>query len=86
MGINDAELGNVFPRSLDLFYIVICCIKLGKTSWTYTKEQRRLSIKLLLILDGNSEIGAHVRSNLDYLIFLKHLFRSRAVTNLIFFR
>ena len=33
-----------------------------------------------LILDGNSEIGAHVRSNLCYLIFLRHLLRSRTVT------
>ena len=33
---------------------------------------------MILILDGNSEIGAPVRS--DYLICLRHLFRSRAVT------
>ena len=32
-----------------------------------------------LILDGNSEIGAHVRSNLCYLICLRHLIRPRAV-------
>ena len=31
-------------------------------------------------LDGNPEIGAHVRSNLCYLICLRHLIRSRAVT------
>ena len=32
-----------------------------------------------------SEINAHVRSDIGYLICLRHLFRSRAVTNLIFF-
>ena len=35
-------------------------------------------LTMMLVLDGNKEIGAHVRSNLCYLI------RSRAVTNLIF--
>ena len=29
-----------------------------------------------LILDGNSEIDAHIRSNLCYLICLRHLIRS----------
>ena len=27
---------------------------------------------MLLILDGNSEIGAHVRSNLSYVVCLRH--------------
>ena len=43
---------------------------------------------MVLILDGNLEIGVHcsvhVRSNLCHLICLRHLIRSRAVTNLIF--
>ena len=39
---------------------------------------------MVLILDGNSEIGAHVRSNLCYLSCLKHLIRSRIDTNRIF--
>ena len=34
---------------------------------------------------GNSEIGVHIWRNLGYLICLRHLIRSRAVTNLIFF-
>ena len=38
-----------------------------------------------LILVGNSEICAHVRNNLCYLICLGHLIRSRADTNQIFF-
>ena len=33
---------------------------------------------MVLILDGNSELGANVRSDLDF-ICLRHLFRSRAV-------
>ena len=40
---------------------------------------------MVLILDGNSEIGSHVRSNLCCLICLRHLIRSRTLTNRIFF-
>ena len=36
------------------------------------------------LLDGSSDIGAHVRSNLYNLICLRHLNRSRIVTNLLF--
>ena len=36
------------------------------------------------VLDGNSEIGAHVKSNLYYLTCCRHLIRSMIVTNLIF--
>ena len=39
---------------------------------------------MVLILDGNSEIGAHVRSNFCYSICLKCSNRSKAVTNRIF--
>ena len=34
---------------------------------------------LVLISNGNSEIGAHVRSNLRFMICLRHWIRSRAV-------
>ena len=34
---------------------------------------------MALILDDNSEIGAHVARHLGYLICLRHLFRSKAV-------
>ena len=37
------------------------------------------------ILDGDSEIGAHVWRDLGYLICLRHLFRSTAFTNITFF-
>ena len=40
---------------------------------------------MLPMLGGNSEIGAHVRTNICYLICQRHLIRSRAVTNRIFF-
>ena len=39
---------------------------------------------MVLILDGILEIGAQARSNLCYLISLRHLIRSTAVTNRIF--
>ena len=35
---------------------------------------------IVLVLDGNSEIGLHVTNNLYYLSCLRHLIRSRAVT------
>ena len=40
---------------------------------------------MVLILDGNSEIGMQVWSYLGYLTCLRRFIRSRAVTNLIFF-
>ena len=40
---------------------------------------------MVYILDGNSAIGAHIRSNLCSLIGLRHLIRSRAVTNPTFY-
>ena len=39
------------------------------------------AMTIALILDGSSELGVHVRSNLCWLICLKHLIRSRAVTD-----
>ena len=32
---------------------------------------------MVLILDGKSEIGVHIMSNLCYLVSLRHLIRSR---------
>ena len=40
---------------------------------------------IVLILDGNSEKGEHVKINLCYSTCLMHLLRSEAVTNWIFF-
>ena len=36
---------------------------------------------MVLILDGNSELGAYVRSNICYWICLRNLITSRAFTN-----
>ena len=49
-----------------------------------TKEKKDWSclvpvLPMVLLLDGNSEIGSYVRSNLVYLIFLMHLIRSSIV-------
>ena len=44
-----------------------------------------LDSSMVFILDGNSELGANVLSNLRYLIYLRHFIRSRAVTNRIFY-
>ena len=38
----------------------------------------------MILLDGNSEIGAHVCSNLCYFICLGHFIRLSVVTNLFF--
>ena len=45
-----------------------------------------ISTRIMLhIFDGNLEISSHVRSNLCYLIHLRHLIRSRAVRFRIFY-
>ena len=41
---------------------------------------------MVLLLDGNSEIDAQVRSKSCYLICLRHLIGPREVTNPVFFR
>ena len=38
---------------------------------------------MFLILDGNTEIGAHVWSDLSFLICVRYLSRSRTDTNLM---
>ena len=40
---------------------------------------------MILILDGNSLRGAHVRRNICYSTCTRHLITSRAVTNRVFF-
>ena len=41
-------------------------------------------ITMVLILDGDSETGVHVMSDICYLTFLMHQIRSRAFTNRCF--
>ena len=58
----------------------------GRASTTYTLSNLFSSlISMVFLLDGNSVIGAHVESNLCYLKCLRHLIRSRAVINRMFF-
>ena len=49
-----------------------------------TSETRRRVNSMVLMFDGNSELGAHVRSTNCCLICLRHLIRSRTDT-IIFF-
>ena len=46
--------------------------------------QRKICLSQVLMLDGNSELVAYVNRNICYLICLRHLIRSREVTNGIF--
>ena len=46
---------------------------------------RRVEKIIVLIIEGNSVIGARERSNLCYLICLRQLIRSRAVRYRLFF-
>ena len=48
------------------------------------RDMNNLAVVLGFILDGDLEIGAHVWSDIGYLICSRHLFRSRAVINHIF--
>ena len=50
------------------------------------QEILRQKITMVLILGGNSEIGAHSRRSLCYLICLRHLIRSRVTNRIFFFR
>ena len=57
----------------------------------YTPEVRRIIIFtvifvliMVIISDGNSEIGAHERSNIFYLIWLRHLIISQAIITRVF--
>ena len=51
---------------------------------TFSGHRKSLQEIMVLISDGYSEIGTHVRSNICYLICLRHLIISRAVTKDIF--
>ena len=42
--------------------------------------QKSIGVCMVLLLGGKSEIGANVRSKFCYLIWLRHLIKTRAVT------
>ena len=60
------------------------------TGFTAEKTRQKrinysMTVKIMvLMVDGYVVIGAHVRSNLCYFIFLTNLSRSRAIRNRIF--
>ena len=61
-----------------------------KTQRKHGRTLRKPSITIMsvqdivLILDGISEIDAHVRNILGYLICIRHLIRARVITNWMF--
>ena len=69
------------------FYQTYIYIKIGNYSTQLFKNDNNIDYTYkIIILDSNSEMGAHVRSNLCYLICIRHLIRSRAVTIVFFLR
>ena len=63
-------------------YIISACI----IPYSLNPGKKFFSKIMVLKLDSKLDIAARVRSNLGVLIWLRHLFRSRAVTNLIFLK
>ena len=61
-------------------------IQLGDKRKRYENAFRLWKLMVLIILVVNSKIGAHVKSNLYYLICLRHFIRSSAAKNRIFLR
>ena len=65
----------------------ICACRKAKIKiWVWRVGFENLLVIMVLILVGNSEINAHVRSSVSYIIGLRHLIRSRAVTIDFFLR
>ena len=64
--------------------VILCMITyfryqcLNKFVFIWREDSRE---HMVLILFGNSEIGAHIRGNLCYFFWLRHLIRSKGVTN-----
>ena len=71
----------LFKQRENLMYFPCVCVCANSLDASEEKNGGTM----LLILDGNSEIGTHVTSNLCYLACLKYLIRSRAATKRIFF-
>ena len=71
----------LFKQRENLMYFPCVCVCANSLDASEEKNGGTM----LLILDGNSEIGTHVTSNLCYLACLKYLIRSRAATKRNFF-
>ena len=90
--LNKFRLVDLFSLKIIFFLIIrygFCyIIEVGSgflDGYYFKSDSKYCREFIVLILYGNSEIGAHVRNNLCYLIRLRHLIRSRAVTHLVFF-
>ena len=62
----------------------LCEINKRERHFNPIENGKTTSQPMALILDGNSVIGEHARSNLCYLICQRHLIRSRAGNNRTF--
>ena len=73
--------------SINLFSAFFYYSKPQFPGWCSLRRTRKRSnvLYMVIILDGNSGIGAHVGNNLCYSICFRHFIRSKAVTNRIFF-
>ena len=64
---------------------IVCLLCICRKLCVNNEESRRKGETMVLIIDGESEFGTHVNRIICHLICLRHLMRSRAVTNLILF-
>ena len=69
----------VYNMIFVLNIVVVSMASLSYGSTVYLVHQR---LTMFLLLDGNSEICLHGRSDLGYLICLRHLFKLKAIKNL----
>ena len=86
-GIITSLIRNVKLDTYKMEIILESQIKIFYTVFSHTRIHswlQRKQITMILISDGNSEMGAYVRSNLYYSICLRHFIRSRSVTNRLF--
>ena len=69
---------------INIDYYMSKILTVSGSCWGFDNDPYPWVFFMVLILDGNSEIGAHIRRNICYLICLMHLIRSKAVTNQFF--
>ena len=76
----------IFPLRLEWVFIRQLWPHFGDSVSTLHEKPRSDSGTIVLVLDGTLlEKGAYVSTNICHLICLRHLKRSKAVTNRIFF-
>ena len=82
---NTAQLTYTSPKVTNLGYFGVITDDVRQGPLLHLAQEALVGDIMVLISDGNSEIDAHVRSNLCYVICLRHLINSRVVTNRITF-